>query len=233
VPGPGVGDRARLKHESVRGHLLAAMRDELGPGGKLPSERELAERLGVSRPTVRRALDQLAVEGRIQRVQGSGTFAAPAPPPAEGPGALRLVAAEAVVAGAERSARLGVSPGEPVWRVERLRVVDGVPVCLEVTYVVQACAPRLLDHPLDGPLRERYDVAIVHVRQRVTATVLEPSAAEALDVPALSPALAIERLASDAGGRRVELAKCLCRGDRFALELSGTPRLRATVQIGG
>jgi GntR family transcriptional regulator len=220
VPGPGVGDRARLKHESVRRHLLAAMRDELDPGGKLPSERELAERLGVSRPTVRRALEQLAVEGRVHRVHGSGTFAAPAPPRADGPGALRLLAAEAVLAGAEPAARLGVSPGEPLWRVERLRVVDGVPVSLEVTHVVRACAPRLLDHPLDGPLHERYDVAIVRVRQRVTATVLEPSAAQALEAPPLSPALAIERVASDGGGRRVELAECLCRGDRYVLELA-------------
>jgi GntR family transcriptional regulator len=204
----------------VRRHLLAAMREELDPGGRLPSERELAERLGVSRPTVRRALEQLAVEGRIQRVHGSGTFAAPAPQRADGPGTLRLVAAEAVVAGAERGALLGVSPGEPLWRVERLRVIDGAPVSLEVTHVVQACAARLLEHPLDGPLHERYDVAIARVRQRVTATVLEPSAARALEAPPLSPALAIERVASDAGGRRVELVECLCRGDRFALELS-------------
>jgi len=194
------------------------MRDELDPGGKLPSERELAERLGVSRPTVRRALDQLAVEGRVHRVQGSGTFAAPAPRRADEPGTLRLVAAESVVAGAAQSARLGVSPGEPLWRVERLRVVDGQPVCLEVIHVVRACAPRLLDQALDGPLHERYGVAIARVRQRVTATVLDPSAAQALEVPSLSPALAIERVAEDAGGRRVELVECLCRGDRFALE---------------
>ena len=198
------------------------MRDELAPGGKLPSERELAERLGVSRPTVRRALDQLAVEGRVHRVQGSGTFAAPESRGAEIPGELRLVAAEAVVAGATQSARLGVSPGEPLWRVERLRLVDGEPVCLEITHVVRACAPRLLDHPLDGPLHERYGVAITRVRQRVTATVLEPSAAQALEVAPLSPALAIERVGSDAAGRRVELADWLCRGDRCALDVSLT-----------
>ena len=73
------------KHESVRGYLLAAMRDELAPNDRLPSEREIADRLGVSRPTVRRALDQLAAEGRVHRVQGSGTFVAEPPPPDDEP----------------------------------------------------------------------------------------------------------------------------------------------------
>lgn len=220
----------------MRGYLLAAMRDELGPGGKLPSERDLAERLGVSRPTVRRALEQLAVEGRVQRVQGSGTFAAPEQhadadaacvPAAVEPqprGAVHLLAADEIAAGAARSATLAVSPSEPLWRVERLRVADGLPLRLETSYVVRACAPGLLDHPLDASLEEllaeRYGIAIVRVRQRVTATVVEPPATDLLDVAAFSPALAIERLSWDATGRRVMLSQWLCRGDRFALELS-------------
>jgi GntR family transcriptional regulator len=215
VPGPGVGDRARRKHESVRGYLLAAMADD--PGGRLPSERWIAEELGVSRPTVRRALEQLAVEGRVRRVHGSGTFGAQPPERGDEPAAVRVLAADEILAGATRSSKLGVSPHEPLWRVVRLRIVDGVPVRLETAWIVKARAPR--------PLVE-LDTAIVRTRQRVTATVLESAAARLLEVPPLSPALAIERLSWDASGRRVELAEWLCRGDRYALELSLEPGAR-------
>jgi GntR family transcriptional regulator len=54
-----------------------------------------------------------------------------------------------------RSWRLGVSPREPVWHVERLRLADEVPLCVESIAIVKALTPALLDHPLEASLSDR------------------------------------------------------------------------------
>jgi GntR family transcriptional regulator len=209
------------KHESVRGFLLDAMREELGPGGRLPSERELAERLGVSRPTVRRALEQMAAEGRVRRVHGSGTFVT-GPPTRDPEASARVLAAREVAAAARHSWRLGIAAGEPLWRIERLLVTDGAPTALETTYVVKALTPGLLGQSLDGALHEllheRYGIVLTRTRQSVRATLVEAPAARLLGVPALSPALLVERVSWDHRGRAVVLADALHRGDRCTLE---------------
>jgi GntR family transcriptional regulator, N-acetylglucosamine utilization regulator len=223
------------KHEQVRRYVIDALSHELGARDRLPSERALAQQLGVSRPTVRRALDQLAAEGRLQRVQGSGTFARQPPVRAREPSA-RVLAAREGLAGASRSWRLGVSPREPVWHVERLRLADEVPICLESIAIVKALAPALLDHPLGGSLSdvlaEHYGIDIVRAEQSITATVLEAPTAELLDVPALSPALLVDHVSWDQHGRRVELTQSLFRGDRsaFAMTLRLSPPLRAACE---
>jgi GntR family transcriptional regulator len=204
------------KHEQVRSYLIDALSHELGARDRLPSERALAEQLGVSRPTVRRALDQLAAEGRLQRVHGSGTFATQPPNRArEAP--ARLLAAREAVAGAARSWRLGISPREPVWHVERLRFAGDVPMCLESIAIVRALAPGLLDHQLEASLpdvlAEHYGIDLVRAEQSISATVLEAPTADLLGVPPFSPALLVERVSWDQHGRRVELTQSLLRGD--------------------
>jgi GntR family transcriptional regulator len=205
------------KHEQVRRYLIDALSHELGARDRLPSERALAQQLGVSRPTVRRALDQLAAEGRLRRVHGSGTFARQPPARAREPSA-RVLAAREALAGASRSWRLGVSPREPVWHVERLRLADEEPICVESIAIVRALAPALLDYPLEGSLSdvlaEHYGIDVVGAEQSIGATVLEAPTAELLDVPPLSPALLVEHVSWDQHGRRVELTQSLFRGDR-------------------
>jgi GntR family transcriptional regulator len=217
------------KHESVRGYLLEAMRDELGPRGRLPSERQIAEQLGVSRPTVRRALDGMAAEGRVRRIHGSGTFVTEPPTRDLHQHTVQLLAAKEAVAGAGRSWQLGVSPAEALWHIRRLRLADDVPMSLESTYLVKSLTPNLLDHPLDTSLHDllaaHYDIVIVRAEQSVTATILDAPTAELLEVPPLSPALAIERVCLDQNGRRIELVRSLHRGDRSALKVSLARRL--------
>ena len=69
---------------------------QLGPDGKLPTERALSEQLGVGRRSVRRALEVLEAEGRIWRRQGSGTFVGP-PPAGRLHGLDRLVAESSIL----------------------------------------------------------------------------------------------------------------------------------------
>jgi GntR family transcriptional regulator len=218
------------KHESVRGYLLEAMRDELGPRGRLPSERQIAEQLGVSRPTVRRALDGMAAEGRVRRIQGSGTFVTEPPTRDLHQHTAQLLGAKEAVAGAGRSWQLGVGPAETLWDIRRLRLADDVPMSMESTYLVKSLAPNLLDHRLDTSLHDllaaHYDIVIVRAEESVTATVLDAPTAELLEVPPLSPALAIERVSVDRIGRRIEVVRSLCRGDRCAVKVSLERRAR-------
>ncbi|MFD2078531.1 GntR family transcriptional regulator [Actinopolymorpha cephalotaxi] len=231
---PGGGTVA--KYATVRAHLLDLIRDRLEPHERLPTERQLCADLGVSRLTVRRAVEQLVGEGVVYRIQGSGTYVAePSIRKREllssfsddmrtrglAPGA-KLLRAEQVVAGAREGWRLGVSPGEPLVHLVRLRLANAVPMCLEDVWLVAGLVPDLLDSPVEGSLYEtllaRYRITLDRAEQEVRATVVDREQAALLEVPALTPALLVERVTYDVRGRAVELARSLYRGDRYSLE---------------
>ncbi|WP_020575471.1 GntR family transcriptional regulator [Actinopolymorpha alba] len=224
------------KHAAVRAHLLDLIRGSMEPHQKLPTERQLCDELGVSRLTVRRAVEQLVGEGEVYRIQGSGTYVAePAIRKRElltsfsddmrsrglTPGA-KLIRAEQTVAGARESWRLGVSPGEPLLHLVRLRLASSVPMCIEEVWLLARLAPDLLESPLEDSLYETlftsYRITLDRAEQEVRATVLDTEQAALLEVPALTPALQVERVTYDSRGRAVELARSLYRGDRYSLE---------------
>ena len=227
---------ASRKHAVVRAHLLDLIRDSLEPHQKLPTERKLCADLGVSRLTVRRAIEQMVNQGEVYRIQGSGTYVAePAIRKRElltsfsddmrsrglAPGA-KLLSAEETVAGARESWLLGVSPGEPLLHLVRLRSAGSVPMCLEEVWLLARLAPGLLETPLEDSLYEtllaRYSITLDRAQQQVGATVVDTAQAALLEVPALTPALQVERVTYDVRGRAVELACSLYRGDRYTLE---------------
>nr|WP_272955962.1 GntR family transcriptional regulator [Actinopolymorpha rutila] len=137
------------------------------------------------------------------------------------PGA-QLLRAEQTVAGAREGWRLGVSPGEPLVHLVRLRLANSVPMCLEDVWLVAGLVPDLLDSPVEGSLYEtllnRYRITLDRAEQEVRATVVDREQAALLEVPALTPALLVERVTYDVRGRAVELARSLYRGDRYSLE---------------
>ncbi|MET9019978.1 GntR family transcriptional regulator [Actinopolymorpha sp. NPDC004070] len=227
---------ASPKHAVVRAHLLELIRDSLEPHQKLPTERKLCDELGVSRLTVRRAVEQMVNEGEVYRIQGSGTYVAePAIRKREAltsfsddmrsrglvPGS-KLLKAEETVAGARESWLLGVSPGEPLVHLVRLRSASSVPMCLEEVWLLARVAPGLLETTLEDSLYEallaRYSITLDRTRQQVRATVVDTAQAGLLEVPALTPALLVERVTYDVRGRAIELASSLYRGDRYSLE---------------
>lgn len=130
------------------------------PGTAAPSERDLVERFGVARMTVRQALDVLVAEGVLQRFPGRGTFVAP---PRRKPSQIasftedmagrgtvaesRTLVAEKVKAPAGVARALGIAPREPVLRWRRLRLADGSPVCLSDAYLSASLVPGIFDGP--------------------------------------------------------------------------------------
>ncbi|RDG35370.1 GntR family transcriptional regulator [Streptomyces corynorhini] len=155
------------KYWHLRTVLAEALDTEFAVGEILPNERELAARFGVARATLRQALEQLELEGRLQRRRGVGTTVAPprlgvdvSTPTHVWPGADQdawqprdcvLAPAPAPVA-----RLLETAADEAVHTVRRVRVTHGQSVAAELIYVPSASVPELsaIDAP-SGPARAR------------------------------------------------------------------------------
>jgi GntR family transcriptional regulator len=226
------------KSEQVRRHVLHLVETQLGPHEKLPTERELAAELAVSRLTVRRVLDNLEHERRVYRVQGAGTFVSE-PHVAKSleltsftedmqsrgmtPGSHLLIA-EQTPAGARIGQALALSPAEPVVHITRVRTADDEPICLEHSYIPASIVPGLLEHDLAGSLYElldtNYRLHLERANQTILATVVEPGEAQLLNVPPFSPAFKVERTGYDTRGRAIERAESLYRADRYSYQVT-------------
>ncbi|MEU0914016.1 GntR family transcriptional regulator [Streptomyces althioticus] len=226
---------AVLKRERVRDALLELI-EARRPGDAVPSERTLCALLGVSRPTVRAAVDELVVAGLLVREHGRGMFVAAekitqelvpghgalAVPQAKGVWTSRILEFRTLPAGARVGRRLRVSPAAEVRYAARLRLVDGAPMAIEHLHLPVALVPGLTEAELErGDLyehfRDRHGVRVIEAVQSVEPTVVTRAEAELLDVPELSPALLFERLTTDTEGRPVEYVRSVYRGDRYRI----------------
>jgi GntR family transcriptional regulator len=225
-----------VKRAQVREQLLGLI-EERGAGEPIPSERELSEQFGVSRPTLRAAVDDLARAGLLIRRHGRGTFTSPRKvtqemtptatadfyvPPAEGDWLSRVIAFETAPAGARLGNRLRVSPAEPVLTVTRLRVVDDQPMAIETIQLPAELVPQLAPRDLESGslyhlLRVRYEIVVTDAVQTIEPTVTDATEAELLGVPRYAPALMFERTTRDTAERVVEYTRSIYRGDRYRI----------------
>ncbi len=129
-----------------------------------------------------------------------------------------VVAAEATVA-----ARLSIPPGEPIVRLERLRLGDGEPVGVQVAHVPAAAFPGLeavdfAETSLYEELERRSGVPIEEAEETYIVGSADAEAARNLDVPPGTPVLIVERVAWE-GGRPVEFTRSVMRGDRYRVQV--------------
>ncbi|CAN5655602.1 MAG: GntR family transcriptional regulator [Rubrobacter sp.] len=213
-------------------------RGELSPGVRVPSERRLRAEYGVSLMTARAAVNLLGQRGLVERRARSGTFVARQKIELNlsavagfssrllrrgvTPGAEVIEARTITVGGLDTvSARaLGLEDGdEPVHVVVRRRTGDGEPLALEESYFPARYCQDLLGHDLTGSiyelLRDRYGLEPARLRQKVELTQLDTSAAVKLGIRPDVPVLRVTRTACDVGGRSIEFARDLFRGDRL------------------
>lgn len=207
----------------------------LAPGQRAPSERKLADQLGISRMTVRVALANLSSDGYLYSVPGKGTFVSNPKMRQDlleltsftqdmkrrglKPGARLLDSGvvEEAPAGAYRG--LGLSEGEELVRFHRLRTADGEPMCLETSYLPGASFSWLLKEDFySGSLYQTLEdrgVDLVRAEENLEATLVRENEAGLLTVPVGSPGLLIERVTYTEHDRPVEYVKSLYRGDRY------------------
>ena len=234
------------KQSEARERVLDLI-EQLGIGDAIPSERQLCVDLGVSRLTVRAALDDLVREGLLVRKRGSGTFVSE-PKIAQEltmtsftedmqrrgmvPGS-RTLELRTSLAGPWLGRILHISPSEPIVVVKRLRLADAETMAIETLHVRASLVPELSADDLETQsfytlLSDRYGLDIVGGVQTIEPTVTNEEESEALGVPLHSPAFLFERTTRSSAGEIVEYVRSLYRGDRYRIvtELSRQPRRR-------
>ena len=194
--------------------------ERTGVGGALPSERQLSVDLGVSRLTLRAALDELVREGMLVRRHGT-SFSEEMRRRGMTPGS-RTLSLETTTAGAYLGRCLHVSPSERVVVAKRLRLADGESMAIETLHVPESLVPGLEPKDLDRGsfyelLAERYGITIVGGMQTIEPTVTNEEESEGLDVPLHSPAFLFERTTRSENDDIVEFVRSIYRGDRYRL----------------
>ncbi|WP_010525961.1 GntR family transcriptional regulator [Nesterenkonia sp. F] len=223
------------KYHAVRDQLLDRL-EEMASGEQLPPERDLAAELGVSRMTLRRAIDELVARGAVRRRHGSGVFALgpkldqalmassfSEDMRARGlrPGA-RTLSFDVGPVGARIRSRLKLEEQDDAAQVTRLRLADDEPIALEELHVPRALVPDLAaadleDHSFYDLLRERCGIVVARSVQTIEPTVVDAQEAGDLDVPVHSPALLFERTSWSADDEPVEFVRSVYRGDRYKI----------------
>ena len=225
--------RSALKYLKVRDYLRIVAEQELQPGDPVPSERDLCDRFGVSRMTVRQAVDALVVEGLLQRVQGSGTFVARPKIDLQvrltsfseemrrrgmSP-SVRHLRAETVPADAAVAHALEIAPGDPVVHLHQLRLADEEPMSVEHTWLSAGLVPGLLDG--DPPISlyaelESRGLPPTWGEDTVDAGDADAEEARLLGIP---PGRSVLRIARRAFSRDVatEYSRSVYRSDRYTL----------------
>ncbi|MFC4819614.1 GntR family transcriptional regulator [Dokdonella ginsengisoli] len=202
----------------------------LPPGRPLPGERELAERHGVSRVTVRKAIAGLVADGLLVQRRGSGTFVGARIERAFShltsfsdelrargiePGS-RTLSGESGAATPDEAMALGLAPGARVIRLRRLRLGGEQPLALERSTLpafALASAAGVRDS-LYAAL-DRRGLRPCRALQRLRAVAFDAEAARLLGVKTGSPGLLIERRGFLADGRVVEFTRSHYRGDAY------------------
>ncbi len=229
-------DGPKPKHAQLREILRRLAEQELSPGSPIPSERDLAERYGVSRMTVRAAVGQLVTDGLLTRSKGRGTFTARRRVDAQlylesftddmhrrgmVPATEVLTSTEGVPPENVATA-LDLAAAEPAHRLVRLRRADGVPLAIERGWYNRRVVPDLGAHDLSGSLyslfADVYGVQLDNARQTVWAEGADAETARLLDVRRGSPLLSFRRISSSAG-RPVEHMTSWYRGDLYQVTM--------------
>ena len=206
---------------------------------QIPSESQLTEHFGVSRITVRRALQTLENEGLIYRRQGLGSFVKDT---RVRQGLVRLTdfVEDMTQAGLEASSRvlhfdqekasadvakaLGVQEGQIVFRLDRLRLGDATPIAFDQTWMSVFYAGLLDGHNLEQGtiyriLEKHYGITVERGRYRLKAVNASTDIAHHLDVPRGRALLLIERMSVTHGDKSVYFQRRYYRSDRVAYEL--------------
>ncbi len=201
---------------------------------QLPSENELSAWQGITRTTVRRALDVLEREGLIYREKGRGSFAVVRRVEHELTRLVsttedmrqrgwslvtKLISLEKIAAPPPIARTLELPEGAACYKLCRLRIVDGEPISLQTPYLPAALCPGLEENDLTGSLyrllETRYGLRLWTGRETLRARCALPQEQKLLEVPRCTAVMFMERVTYAVTGQPVEYLEAVWRGDRY------------------
>ena len=210
---------------------------------KLPSERELAEDLNTTRLTLRDALSQLEIEGKVFRMDRRGWFVASERllfDPVSDKGFMtnvrdqglepttQLLSCEEEKATPGLAQALKIKQGAAIYHLQRRRAINNRPVLIEDIYLDQARYPGLAHAKLDGSLslvlEEIYSAKVKHSQIQITPVAFNSLHAKSLLVSPGTPATLITRTSFDTDGKVVEFDKEYWVADVLRIEITSADK---------
>jgi DNA-binding GntR family transcriptional regulator len=210
---------------------------ELVPGERLPNEIDLAESLHISRPTMRRAIEELVDKGLLIRKRGVGTQVHNTPvrrrvaltslhddlAAAGRTPQTRVLRLDPAHADRHAARALGLPTHQPLVYCERLRLADGAPIAILRNWLParfnDITAADLEAHSLYRLLDERHGRPTM-AKQRITAQSATATQASLLQDKRNAPLISMQRTAYDPTGLAVEFADNLYRANHYAIEVT-------------
>lgn len=227
-------------YAQLKAALLMLIRNgDLKPHERLPSERELSQKYGISRMTIRQALQSLIREGLLYTRIGKGTYV----------GEIRLeqgrtltgfsqemvrrglkpssilLEASIVPASGEIAAALAIDENSGVVRMSRLRMANNQVIAIEIAYLPHALCPGLLDYDfskasLYDVLQNKYGIHLVSAEQTMESALANNHELKVLQLKSPAAVLRMKRATSSEQGAIVEYTESVYRGDRYKLTAS-------------
>lgn len=229
--------------EAIRARIRSGT---LPAAGQLPAERDLAERVGISRMTARQALSDLVRSGDVAVRQGVGTFVAEPKLTHDalqllgfteemervaGPVSSRVIEQRVVLPPPAIASSLNLGPGQETVRIVRLRSAGESPVLLETSLIPLVLCPglereELGSHSLYALLELRYGHRPTAARQTIEATSASVFESELLDVAEDAPMLVLQGVTTTESGLPVEWFQAIYRADRVKIAVESLRETR-------
>ncbi|WP_339145609.1 MULTISPECIES: GntR family transcriptional regulator [unclassified Sutcliffiella] len=208
------------------------------PGDSIPSEREYAENYGISRMTVRQAINSLVNEGLLYRKKGSGTFVSEKKieQPLQGLTSFtedmkkrglsptsKLIHFEIIPANSFIANELKINEFAPVYEIKRIRLADGEPMALETNYLsanmVKGLTEEVVNASIYAYIEEKLNLRIAHADQLIESIKASVEDEKLLKIEKGHPMLYIQRNTYLQDGTPLELVKSVYRGDRYKFHI--------------
>lgn len=208
------------------------------PGDSIPSEREFAENYGISRMTVRQAINSLVNEGLLYRKKGSGTFVSEKKieQPLQGLTSFtedmkkrglnptsKLIHFEIIPANSFIANELKINEYAPVYEIKRIRLADGEPMALETNYLsanmVKGLTEEVVNASIYAYIEEKLNLRIAHADQLIESIKASVEDEKLLKIEKGHPMLYIQRNTYLQDGTPLELVKSVYRGDRYKFHI--------------
>lgn len=235
-----------LYHQIKQDIELKIKNKKYAVGELIPSESELAAAYGVSRMTIRLAVNELDKEGLVKKFQGKGTYVHNKKVTQDLSNITswsetiieqgkkletKKIRTNELVADNALAEQMNIPAGTNIYFIERIRYVDNEPFSIAKNYIQANLAPGLLNikeisSSIYKVLEENYHLELGSATEIVEAYAAGEKISRLLKVQPGAPIIKVTRLTYDVNGNTIELAEISTRADKYAYKVTITGRKR-------